>query len=334
MTNKTANLWAIVLAAGDGVRLRGLMSQTYGYDVPKQYCTFNGDQPLVRMALKRAFMITTIRQTIAVVAADHRQWWEPQLTDLPRDNIVVQPCNRGTACGVLLPLIRVLLENPNAFVVVLPSDHFVDDERVFARTVCKAFKAARAADDSVVLLGIPPEGVDADYGWIEPTLSSRAGVHWVLSFVEKPVPELAAQLRERGYLWNSFVFVARGLVLLEAYSRAFPSLIERFGSVWVDSNADDIPRRLEDLYSGLPTLDLSRDVLQAGNLTMRVLPVPPCGWTDLGTPDRVARCVERCGAVTSKPQLLAANRTAVPDLAATITGVDERSTTDLSPQTP
>ena len=329
---RSDSLWAIVLAAGDGVRMRDVVTTAYGANIPKQYCTFNGNTPLVRMALSRAGMVTTHQRTVVVVAAEHSRWWQLQLADLPDENLVVQPCNRGTACGVLLPLIRVLLEDPHAFVVVLPSDHFVTDEEVYVRAVRKAFRAARRADDSLVLLGISPDGLDSDLGWIEPTLKTHNGVHWVLSFIEKPVPEVAEDLRDRGFLWNSFVFVARGLALLEAYSRAFPGLVERFGSVWADRNSDDLSEQLTSLYANLPSLDLSRDLLQSKNMNLRVLPVPPCGWTDLGTPERVARCLERFGSRAATPVSRRSRPESLPDLATAVSSSGERPTAGSSPR--
>ncbi len=317
-------LWAIILAGGDGVRMQRVMNVVYGYEVPKQYCTFNGDQSLLRMALHRAAMLTSRERVVTVVSAQHRRWWEPQLADLARHNIVVQPCNRGTACGVLLPLIHVLLEDSQASVVILPSDHFVRQEAVFARAVRKAFKVVRASADSVVLLGIRPAGPDSEYGWIEPASKALDGVHRVLSFVEKPVPAIAQHLMERGSLWNSCVLVAQGLTLLSTFNRAFPELVERFGAVCASDTTDSTKHRLDRLYADLPSLDLSRDVLQQNNGCLRVLPVPPCGWSDLGTPERVARCIETEGIPPRSEGIVPSGQPPLPDLAAAVADYSQR----------
>ena len=316
--NDHTKLWSIVLAGGEGARLRPLMTEAYGVDVPKQYCAFNGDEPLVRMALRRALRLTDRERVVTVVSSKHRRWWESQLADLPSDNIVVQPCNRGTACGILLPLIHILLQEPQAIVAVLPSDHFVEDEAVLTRTLRKAIRVAGHAADSIVLLGIRPDGPDCEYGWIEPTLKTLDGLHWVLSFVEKPVPAVAEQLRDRGGLWNSFVLVARGLTFLSAFTRAFPELVDRFGAALVSGNADGAEDRLERLYSKLPSLDLSRDLLQSNHEQLRVLPVPPCGWTDLGTPERIARCLERVATEPSPECVAIGGSSLPPDLATAV----------------
>jgi mannose-1-phosphate guanylyltransferase len=302
------------------------MTEVYGVDVPKQYCTFKGDQSLLRMALRRAAMLTSRERVVPVVSDQHRQWWEPQLADVPRDNIVVQPCNRGTACGVLLPLIHVLLKEPRASVVILPSDHFVRQEAVFARTATKAFKIVRDAENSIVLLGIRPDGPDSDFGWIEPTLGALDGVHWVLSFVEKPLPVAAQRLMEQGCLWNSCVLVARGVALLSAFKRAFPELVERFGAACVSSTAGEGEERLSRLYARLPSLDLSRDLLQPNDDDLRVLPVPPCGWSDLGTPERVARCLENEGIPPHLDHVGTGGEAPFPDLATAVARSAHRRT--------
>lgn len=290
------HVWAIVLAGGESALLRPMMTEVFGIDVPNQYCTFNGHESLVRQAVRRAVLLTSRERVVAVVSAQHRPWWEAQLKDLPDGSLVVQPCNRGTACGVLLPLIHVVLQDPHATVVVLPSDHFVADEAAVVRTVRKAVRTVQKAPDSIVLLGIHPDGPDHEYGWIEPTLTTLGGVHWVLSFVEKPVPAVAERLRDRGALWNSCIFVAQGLTLLAAFNRAFPELVKRFGAAWLDAgNPATTDERMAVLFTGLPSLDLSRDLFEASSDSLRVVPVPPCGWTDLGTPERVLRCLERAG---------------------------------------
>jgi mannose-1-phosphate guanylyltransferase len=314
-------LWSVVLAGGEGARMRRVVSETYGVDIPKQYCSFRGKQPLIRQTISRALRLTPRERVVTVVSAEHRRWWEAELDDLPRNNVVVQPCNRGTACGVLLPLVQVLLRDPHAFVVLFPSDHYVEDEAVLTRIVKRAVRVARRSPDSIVLLGVRPDAPDHDYGWIEPTVTTYAGAHWVLSFVEKPVPEIARDLEARGALWNSLVTVAQGLTLLAAFKAAFPELVRRFGAAIVSGDPGGDEERLVSLYEGLPMLDLSRDLFESDSRSLRVLAVPPCGWTDLGTPERVARCLERSGTLFSGDEgVLPRDRdSTAPDLAKAVT---------------
>jgi mannose-1-phosphate guanylyltransferase len=94
-------------------------------------------------------------------------------------------------------------------VVLFPSDHYVSDDTTFVSYVESAFESVRLRDDLVILLGIKPEGPETEYGWIEPVSPGLVGnpdtLSWVRRFWEKPSPEIARALMNRGSLWNSFV---------------------------------------------------------------------------------------------------------------------------------
>ena len=127
--------WAIVLAAGDGTRLRDLTVDRHGKAVPKQYCTLRGGRTLLGDALQRAQMVALPERVVVVVAAQHWEWWEPELASLPRANLIVQPQNRGTASGILLPLLSIVERDRAARIAVFPSDHFIQDEPVLERAM-------------------------------------------------------------------------------------------------------------------------------------------------------------------------------------------------------
>ena len=120
--------WAVVLAAGDGNRLRSLTTDSQGNSTPKQFCSLNGGPSLLQLALRRVARVAPSSRITTIVAAQHETWWRGELDFAPVSNVVVQPSNRGTAVGALLPLLRILARDPGANVVFLPSDHFVADE--------------------------------------------------------------------------------------------------------------------------------------------------------------------------------------------------------------
>jgi mannose-1-phosphate guanylyltransferase len=116
-------------------------------------------------------------------------------------------------------------------------------------------------------------------------------------FVEKPSTADAAALAERGALWNSFVFAARGETLLTLYVRRQPALLDDMvGVVLSRRPAADRAEALRDLYARLESRDFSRDVLEGNESALVVLRAPACGWTDLGTPERLERCLSKTGA--------------------------------------
>src|SRR5262245_33382827 len=121
--------WAIVLAAGEGTRLRELTTRE-GVPTPKQFCSLRGGRSLLGDALARATRVVPRKRVIVIVAEEHRPYWSTDLRGLPAENVIVQPRNRGTAPGILLPLLTVLERDPGARVAILPSDHFVEREPV------------------------------------------------------------------------------------------------------------------------------------------------------------------------------------------------------------
>jgi mannose-1-phosphate guanylyltransferase len=125
---------------------------------------------------------------------------------------------------------------------------------------------------------------DHEYGWILPALRPSAGVRPVLSFVEKPDPETSRGLASDGALVNSFIFACRGRTLVRLFEDTVPDLARVMVSFVL---AGSPQARLRHLYDEIPTLDFSRAVLERAPGSLGVLAVPPCGWSDLGTPSRL-----------------------------------------------
>jgi mannose-1-phosphate guanylyltransferase len=292
---REGHLWVIVLAAGDGTRIASLTTNTRGEHVPKQYFRFDGRESMLDWALARASALVPLARVIVIVAESHRPHWEPALAALPPDNVIVQPRNRGTAAGVLLPFLDVLLRrDPAAHFVLLPADHFVAREAVLRRAVLAAARTAARSRGAVVLLGMTPEEPDPEYGWIVPVEDARGRLRPVTSFVEKPAPALAHDLSAHGALINSFVVAASSSGLLRLYQSTIPGLLQTFLGA-LRAGAD-----LTELYERIPASDFSRDVLTQATGSLAVLPVPPCGWSDLGTPARLERH-RRPSRVVSRP---------------------------------
>ena len=286
--------WAVVLAAGAGERLRALTTDRHGNTIPKQFCSFNGGASLLEQALFRAARVVPRARVTTIVAVQHESWWSGELSFLPSLNVFVQPRNRGTAIGVLLPLLRILARDPDARLVFLPSDHFFEREDVLERSLRDALAAVDRRPERVVLLGIVPDEADADLGWILPAERGKTGIQRVRSFLEKPPGHVAAELMREGGVWNSFILAAHGRALLELYQRRLPLVLaELRRALAQDLGATERFAGLCDLYDLLNDADFSRDVLEGSEDLLSVLPVPPCGWSDLGTPARVARCFER-----------------------------------------
>lgn len=285
---ESGEIWGLVLAAGDGTRLAGRSLDREGRPAPKQFCALGGDETLLEQTYARLGRVVSRRRTVTVVAAAHRRHWAPLLAGRPAENLVVQPQNRGTAAGIVLPLLEILERDPEARVVVCPSDHAVGDERRFVGALTEALASLERPLDRILLLGAVPDAADGEYGWIVPVASpcGCGAPAPVERFVEKPEPPLAAELAKAGALWNCFWMVARARTLAALFRERQPEL---WSALTAARARPDAREALEAAYAGLPALDFSRHLLQGAERRLAVVTVPPCGWTDLGTPERLAR---------------------------------------------
>jgi mannose-1-phosphate guanylyltransferase len=284
-----SKIWAVVLAGGEGSRLRSLTMTPDGLAVPKQYCSLQGGASLLEETLRRAEAVTERTLMLTVVAVQHCRWWKASSLSVPPENIIVQPENKGTALGLLLALLHIVQRDRNATVVVLPSDHYVRRETVLAKTLLEAAQLARVDRRHVYLLGITPEEIDPELGYVVPECRASLDPSCVQRFVEKPPIETARGLVQGGALWNAFILAASATALVRLYAERYPGLVDQMTRAVIrDASCPQDAPAASALYSVLPTLDFSRDVLEGQEAGLRVLAVPPCGWTDLGTPRRVA----------------------------------------------
>jgi mannose-1-phosphate guanylyltransferase len=285
----SGHTWAIVLAAGDGSRLRSLTTTSVGVAVPKQFCSLHGGPSLLHDAVRRAESIAPPERICTIVAMQHRHWWEDVLSLLPERNVIVQPDNRGTGVGILLPLLRIMMCDPDARVALLPSDHYVRDEAVLARALRTAITEIETRPDRIVLLGMAPEEPDPELGYIVPGASVGNGVARVDRFVEKPPAPNAQSLVAQGALWNTFIVTAHARALLRLFTMRMPQIVTDMRTAVLS----DDPAALRRLYERLDTVDFSTHVMQGAESMLDVLPVTHCGWSDLGTPGRVAQTLRR-----------------------------------------
>jgi mannose-1-phosphate guanylyltransferase len=219
------------------------------------------------------------------------------LAQLASDNVVVQPRNRGTAIGILYALMHILAKDPDARVLVLPADHYVRDEATLRRSLREAMEHVAFDRDRPVLLGMKPDELDPDLGYIVPGGPDPIGGQRVERFIEKPDPELAAHMLPAGALWNMFIIAARAATLVDLFLPRFAPLVMEMKVMVSSSLAAESPTAgwpaIVAMYERLPCLDFSRDILELRESSLRVIEVPRCGWSDLGTPRRVGLTLAR-----------------------------------------
>jgi mannose-1-phosphate guanylyltransferase len=288
---RESQTWVVVLAAGQGRRLSRLTTDASGRSTPKQFCSLRGARTLLDDALERARTLTEPERTLVVVSAEHREHWSALRERLPAGNVLVQPRDRGTTAGLLLPLHTLLARDPRARVAILPSDHHVARERVLASALRRALSECGTDPRAVILLGIAPDAPDTELGWIQP-LPGRWVLRGVERFVEKPPAATARELLAQEAVWNSFLMVGAAQAFRELCARRLPHVAHAFACSFAGPREPG-EAELERLYDAIPSADLSHEVLQGSEPYLRVLLTPPCGWSDLGTPARVAACLSR-----------------------------------------
>lgn len=294
------HLWALVLAAGEGSRLRALTTQPCGTPVPKQYCSLHGGQSLLEDALVRARSQVAPHRVCAIVAQQHHRWWSAieALAALSQRNLIVQPRNRGTAIGILYSLVHILSQDADAQVLLLPSDHYVAKESILQRSLNAATAHVARCPHQPVLLGLHPDEPDTELGYIMPGAPDALGGRSVAQFVEKPELTVASQLVRAGGLWNTFIIAASARALLNLFLPRFAAIVMEMQVIVSNALQKKSVSRwpaIVDMYTRLPDLDFSRDLLEGVEASLCVMRVPPCGWSDLGTPRRVGEALRKLG---------------------------------------
>jgi mannose-1-phosphate guanylyltransferase len=292
----TGRLWSVILAGGEGARLRPLVQLIHSDGRPKQFAVLVGSRSLLRQTLDRSAMLVPPERTVVVATRSHAEFFTGDSWGDDPPRVLVQPSDRGTAAGVLLPVHRIARMDPRAVVLVFPSDHYVGDDETFMAHAQSMAAAAERNRARIVLAGARPDDADTGYGWIEPgeTIERLAGgdLRLIRRFVEKPSGEAARSLMQRGGLWNTFVMAARATTLIHAGRRTLPLLHERLAVIGARTG-DAETRAIESAYRHSPTANFSQSVLAEIPDLLAVSTLPPVGWSDWGTPDRVVETLRR-----------------------------------------
>jgi len=165
---------------------------------------------------------------------------------------------------------------------------------VLQRSVRAALQLLVHKTHAPILLGLEPDEADPELGYIIPGECDGHGRRSILRFIEKPPAKLASEIIGQGGLWNTFIIVASGQGLLNLFERRYPKIVKEMRSI-VALLARDLSAvaTSADWYERLPQIDFSRDVLELFSSSLQLMRVPACGWSDLGTPKRVAQTLRR-----------------------------------------
>jgi mannose-1-phosphate guanylyltransferase len=289
--------WAVILAGGDGTRLKSLSRRITGDERPKQFCPVFGDMTLLEETQRRVAIELAKERTLFVVNRHHEPYYAGILGDTPASNLIEQPRNIGTAPAILYSVLKIVAVDPQAIIALFPSDHYISDNTKFMAHIRSAFETAHVGQDLVILLGIEPESPETEYGWIQPAqaIHGHRRLRRVRRFWEKPCLGLAAILQLRGCLWNSFVMIASAHTLIDIIASATPALYNVFASAMPLFGTDDEPTMMKKLYALLGETNFSDRVLALVPERLAVLKVTGIKWSDLGEPNRVLTSIQLAG---------------------------------------
>lgn len=311
-------LWSIVLAGGEGTRVGSFVQRWLGKQRPKQFCTFVGTRSLLQHTLDRAARLAPVERSVLVVAQTHREEAMAQLDGRGVGTLLFQPANRDTAAGVFLPLTYIRARDPHATVVIYPSDHFVYPEEKFLDTVQHAVQAAERLCDRVVLLGVAPDRLELDYGWILPgprlAHAGRKPVQAVQRFLEKPTAQQADDALSNKALWNTMVMTAKVDTFWQLGRLCFPDLMERFERLGRAIGTPEEARVLDAIYHNMPARNFSSDLLQQVPDRVAVTELTNALWSDWGRPERIADALRRIDRTPAFPlEALSSPFAPIPD---------------------
>jgi len=291
--------WAVVLAGGDGTRLRSLTRMLAGEDRPKQFCRLYGGRTLLAQTRARLAPAISPERTLFTVVKAHERFYKEELADVKPSHMVVQPSNKGTTAAIIYSLQRITSLAGDPIVGFFPTDHHYSKESRFVASVQLALKIVSSRLDTIVLLGASAEHPEVEYGWIEPgarlecpMTTSLLRVH---RFWEKPSTQVAQALHERGCLWNTFVMIGRASAFLNILKAAVPRMLRALGADGAKSETDDCMAHADEAYAALTAGDFSQQVLSVSTGQLAVLRLGDVGWSDLGTPERVRFAMARYG---------------------------------------
>jgi mannose-1-phosphate guanylyltransferase len=273
----STHLWGIVLDGCDGTQLQPFIRADLDGERPKHYCTCVGTHPLLRQTLQRAEQLILSQRLLTVLTQAHLPYAQAELTNCPSHTTVVQPSNRGTGPGLLLPLFHVLQRDTDAIVAVFPADHFlVEDARLMAAVASAAAWVARTPSQAV-LLGVSPTRLEVQYDWIVPGevvgQSQGKRLYQVQHLWEKPPQAQVKRLLRDGALWNTSILVGMARLLLALYRVMIPELVTEFDRVRHELGSPEEADLLAQVYIRIAAVNFSQTVLVPNIPRLVMLPV-------------------------------------------------------------
>jgi mannose-1-phosphate guanylyltransferase len=299
-------LCGIVLAGGEGRRLRPFVHLLRKDLLPKQYVNFIGKRSMLEHTLDRAEKLIAPERLFTILNEAHLGFPEVkrQISHRPAETIIVQPENKDTGPGLLFALMHLWKQHPGSTVVIFPSDQFVLEEDKLIQYVHEGHRLVQNDPTRLVLLGIEPDKVEEEYGYIVPAqgFKSSARAFPVGGFVEKPELGQAGDLISRGALWNTMVMIFKIDTLLEIVRKTTPAIYSIFQEIFDAVGTSRRKTVVRKIYRQISPVNFSKEMLEpfvrAHPSRLVAIPVRGVLWSDWGTETRVIEVLRRTGHIS------------------------------------
>ena len=286
---KTNQNYCVILAGGKGRRLWPCSRENR----PKQFIDFFGiGRTQLQTTFDRFSKVIPLENIFICTCKEYLSMVKEQLPDFPERNILVEPVNRNTAPSVAWANMRIKRTNPDANIIITPSDQLVMDEASFMRSVETGLSYV-AEHDVLLAMGVKPTRPEPGYGYIQlGDLSCKPDVFKVKSFTEKPEREFATMFMESGeFYWNTGIFMVNSRKLTQSFESIFPSVLRNLKFEKPTYSYDEELEYVAQNYPRYPNLSIDYSILEHSEDVY----VMKCdfGWADLGTWHAVYECMSK-----------------------------------------
>lgn len=248
---------------------------------PKQFHDVMGvGKTMIQQTVERHAGICPPENIYVVTNKDYYDLVKKQLPFLSDEQILLEPVARNTAPCVAFAAFKIFKQNPEANLVVCPSDHVIGLEEVYRNIITQALEAT-AKENILLTLGMKPTRPDTGYGYIQ-FIESDAVVKKVKTFTEKPEYEIAKQFLASGdFVWNSGIFIWRAKSIIEAFEKHMPELFELFQDGLEYYFTEKEAGFINNIYPQCKSVSIDIGVMEkAANVYVMLADF---GWSDLGT---------------------------------------------------
>ncbi|MCF8257763.1 MAG: NTP transferase domain-containing protein [Flavobacteriales bacterium] len=273
--------YVVIMAGGIGSRFWP-MSRT---EHPKQFLDILGTgRTLMQQTYDRSLAVCPKENILVVTNAAYRELVLQQLPDLAEGQVLLEPARRNTAPCIAFAAFHIHAKDPEACMVVAPSDHLILKEEAYTKLVNRALKVA-AAENALITLGIKPTRPDTGYGYIqfkeEPSVTDKE-VKRVKTFTEKPDLEMAEQFIASGdFLWNAGIFVWSVKSILRAFATHLPDEYQLFNEGCDNFGTANETAFIERTYSRCTNISIDYGIMEKAENVFTL--AADIGWSDLGT---------------------------------------------------